>query len=384
MIAVLLLLAGASAPPADPPEVAALIVKLASDDIDARQDAARRLEALGEAALPALTRAARRPSKDPDLRLRAAVIAAAIRHKLYGEVRRFTGHAGWVFRAAVSPDGKHVVSLGDALRVWDLKTGKQLRRLPGAAWGWGLSFSRDGKRLLASGNDRVVRLYDFESGKELKRLEGHRNEVWVASFSPDGKYAITGGYDTTLRVWDLDSGKEVRQFESTGDLPRCLAWSPDGKRVAVGHFSNLASFTTSPGTVRVWDVATGKPLLAGKGHTGAITAVDWSRDGKRIATSSFDRTVRVWDAATCKPLLRLDVSPQGSDGVAFLRDGKRVAVTGWGTDHDVSIWDLETARRTSRHDGHAGGALGVCVVDGRHFLSHSTDGTLRLWPVPPR
>jgi hypothetical protein len=82
----------AAAPPArTPPEWLALIDQLGDDDTHAA--AQKKLEALGEAALPALRRAAR-SHDDADVRLRASVLAAAIEKKVYGEVRRFAGHAG--------------------------------------------------------------------------------------------------------------------------------------------------------------------------------------------------------------------------------------------------------------------------------------------------
>src|SRR3954453_17734105 len=81
----------AAAPPAkEPAEWHKLIEQLGDDD--ARAAAAKKLEAIGEDVLPALHRAAK-GHDDVDVRLRAAVLIAAIEKKLYGEVRQFTGHA---------------------------------------------------------------------------------------------------------------------------------------------------------------------------------------------------------------------------------------------------------------------------------------------------
>ncbi len=371
----------AAPPPGVPAEVKKLIEQLGDDDADVRKAAARKLEDLGEGVLQPL-RQAGKSHADVDVRLRAAVVAAAIEKKLFGEVLCFKGHSGWVYRLAVTPDGKHVVSSGDHLRVWDLATGKELRKFSPGVWTWGMSVSADSKRLLAGHADNSVRLYEVDTGKELHRLVKHIGQVWVAALSPDGKRAVTGGLDRTLHLWDATTGKHLRAFENVSDYPRCGAFSPDGKKIVIGHYST-PNFTSSAGTVRIWDVETGKLERSATGHTGAITAVAWSRDGKWIASSSFDKTVRIWNAGTLEEQRRLTVSTQGSDGVAFTPDARRVVTAGWGSDFSVKVWDVASGRELRRYDGHTGSALCVAVTpDGKRAVSSSTDGTLRLWPLP--
>jgi WD40 repeat protein len=111
--------------------------------------------------------------------------------------------------------------------------------------------------------------------------------------------------------------------------------------------------------------------------------VSWSSDGKRVATSSFDKTLRVWHAETGKEVKRIVASNQGCDGVAFTPDGRRLVSTGWGSDHSVRVWGLDTGKQRARFEGHTGSALCVAVTpDGKRALSAGTDATLRLWPLP--
>ena len=97
------------APGSRPAEIARLVARLGEDDTDTWKAAARRLEALGEAALPAL-RAAARGHADPDVRLRAAVTARAIHSRLYGAIRTFGPGKGWVMRVLMLPDGKRAMT----------------------------------------------------------------------------------------------------------------------------------------------------------------------------------------------------------------------------------------------------------------------------------
>src|SRR5437899_113337 len=129
---------GARAAP-DADEIKKLIDRLGDDKAKVRQEASKKLEEIGEPALSAL-RAAAASHAEVDVRLRATVVASAIHKKLYGEVRRFTGHNGWVFRVVVSRDGKQAVSVGDTIRVWDVATGKLVRSF--GQGGWALSLSK--------------------------------------------------------------------------------------------------------------------------------------------------------------------------------------------------------------------------------------------------
>jgi WD40 repeat protein len=373
----------AAPPPGVSAEVRKLIAHLGDDDQDTRTAAAKKLEALGEEVLPALRQAAR-DHPDVDARLRAAVVAATIEKQLFGEIRCFKGHNWWVFRVVVTPDSKHVISSGDFLRIWELDTGKEIRRFAPEARSWGLSLSRDGKRLLASHKDSSVRLYETATGKELHKFVRHTGEVWVAGLTPDGKRAVTGAMDRNLHLWDTDTGKHLLAFGTVGDYPRCIAFSPDGKKAAIGHSVNTNwNFVPNAATLRIWNVATGKLEQSAPGHTSAITAVSWSRDGKWIATGSFDRTVRIWDAKTLKEHKRLTVSRAGCDCVIFTPDARQIVTTGCGDDHAVRVWDVATGKEVRRFDGHTGHVLAVALTpDGKYAVSCSSDSTLRLWPMP--
>ena len=67
-----------------------------------------------------------------------------------------------------------------------------------------------------------------------------------------------------------------------------VTWSSDGKRIASGGYD---------GTVQVWDAANGGHIFTYHGHSDVVEAVAWSPDGKRIASGSDDNTVQVWVAA---------------------------------------------------------------------------------------
>ena len=61
--------------------------------------------------------------------------------------------------------------------------------------------------------------------------------------------------------------------------------------------------------MKVWDAATGHEILTLKGHTGMVSSVAFSPDGKRLASAVTDRTVKVWDAESGKETLTLKGIP---------------------------------------------------------------------------
>src|SRR5439155_2182468 len=104
----------------------------------------------------------------------------------------------------------------------------------------------------------------------------------------------------TIRLWDLASGKPLRKLTGFPDrfYPAYhLAFSPNGK---------VLSACGSHHTVCLLDTATGKPLIDdGPAQKSNIRSVALSRDGKVLATGSHDGTLSLWDAVTGKPLRQL-------------------------------------------------------------------------------
>jgi WD40 repeat protein len=84
------------------------------------------------------------------------------------------------------------------------------------------------------------------------------------------------------------------------------------------------------GAVKIWEASTGEGMLNLAGHTAHVMGVDFSPDGKYLATSSQDGTARVWDAASGEEL-HVFTSPSGPlYNVAFTPDGKHLIVSGKG------------------------------------------------------
>jgi WD40 repeat protein len=376
-----------------------LIAQLGANSFKEREEAIRRLIAVGSAALGPLRRIADDKRADPDVRLRAARAAFAIATVKIELVRRLAEHTGppknpkgprnpkglpnnpnsrWVARVAVSPDGKHAVTAGmDALRYWDLANNRQIRAFGQNKQGyWAVSFSRDGQRVVAGAINRNVCLFDVNTGKLLYEMTGHAQEVWGAVFTADGKQALTASWDRTIRVWDTATGKQVRTFKNVQDSVRCLALSPDVKLLAAGHFAVV----NGPGIVRLWDVEKGTEVRSMKGHELEITSISFSTDGKSLLTSSFDKTIRLWRVADGKEEKCLRGHTGRIECAAFTADGRRVVSCGAESDPAMRLWDVSSGKQLGETEPEEEGFLGIAALpDGQHALTTGKDGTVRLW-----
>jgi WD40 repeat protein len=371
-----------AAAPDDKPDAAAIakwIERLGDDDFDKREEAAKKLEAAGEAALPALREAAE-SNADAEVRAAARKIARAIDQGLYPELRSIYGGTPgyWWNRVAFAADGKQALVTGGGVFLYDLDTGKEIYRgvmeLQFARRGLGLS--KDGSQFLTGHQkDAVVRLGDVQTGKELQTFVGHVGGVWATALSADGAFAVSGGDDKTLRVWDVKTGKELRRCEGVTGFPQCLAFAPKGHRFASG---NVGAVPAS--LVQLWDAETGKEVRTFEGHTEAVKGIAFLPDGKTILSCAMDGTIRQWDVETGKEIRQMK-----HDGavynVAVSPDGKRALSAGY-DDKTVRLWDLTTGRELHRFTGHATRVLGVAISpDGKRGLSCDANQTLKLWQL---
>jgi WD40 repeat protein/serine/threonine protein kinase len=173
---------------------------------------------------------------------------------------------------------------------------------------------------------------------ERRTLVGHAGKVLLAVFSPDGKRVLTSSWDGTARMWDVATGDTLVAFslvKGTSFSPVCAAFSSDGRRVVTAFegYSDVRTMNRerkrfTDRAARIWDSQTGKELVILRGHEDRIVSVQFSPDGQRVLTASWDKTARIWDAATGRQLAVLVGHNSSLLSASFSADGKRVLTIG--------------------------------------------------------
>ncbi len=221
------------------------------------------------------------------------------------ELRSWDAQPGGVRGIAFLADGKQALTGGwdKSLHVWDTATGTEIRSFEGVREGLRcLAVSPDGK-LAAGGHTKkkgpgpgLVRIWDVEKGKEILACQGlHKAEIMSVDFAPDGKSVLSAGFDQVMILWDVATGKELKRFEGLPARRDCAAFSPDGKRIIACGDADGKRAKVGTGTIRFWDVATGKMLYDSDDLGGGITHMSVLPVENRFLTASRDGVVRLWE-----------------------------------------------------------------------------------------
>jgi WD40 repeat protein len=292
------------------------------------------------------------------------------------ETVAFAGHQGAVTAVAMSADATLAISSGadGTLQAWQLGQDPSRSLLSYSRSGVSaVALSPDGRMALTGDGFGRALLLDVATGKRLQagQKESFR-QLAVTAFSPDGRLAVWGGgkgRDPDLRLWELATGRILHSFPAA-DLALHVAFSPDGRHLlAPGRH----------GTVKLWDVASGREEQSWSRSDQQIMSVAMSPDGRLGVSGAQDGTMTLWELASSRTIREWE-GHHGWMDVEFSGDGR--SVLSGGQDTLVKLWSADTGAELATLRGHSGDVWSVGFFPGSGLVASSAwDGTVRVWDL---
>jgi len=265
---------------------------------------------------------------------------------------RLVTHRSYVQSVCFSPDGQYLLVGGGSvdadktLCLWSVKDGKEIHRFEdGDSPFHCVGFSPNGRLIIAGSGqcsksaqcpatDTVVRVWDVKTGKEVRKLQGHKEPVSFVGFigdqsilsasivdlhiwrnkaetpnrlqivdaervlcvalSRNGKLAVTAHVDRertlrrSLRVWDIEKCNVLRNIDydvSEDGIPTCVAVSDDGT-LLVGE---------QRGWITVWNVTSGNRIGRFVAHDeNIVTSIQFAPNHQYMISSSHKGDIKRW------------------------------------------------------------------------------------------
>ncbi|MFF4361661.1 trypsin-like peptidase domain-containing protein [Streptomyces sp. NPDC001604] len=289
-----------------------------------------------------------------------------------GFVARIVGqHDGRVLSVAWHPDRRRIASAGQdgLVRIWEVDgDGPPTELATDAA---AVEWSPSGRSLAIGGHDGRISIRDASTLAMDSTVDGHRDRVTAVRWSPDGLLLASTAHDGSVIVWSSDGLRERSRL--AGDqLVEDVAWSPTGEHIAVADWQTEA---------RIWQPGSSAEPVRLSAHTAPLHAVDWSRSGRFVLTSSGDGTTRLWDVHDQREVRRLAT---GESHAARFNPAHTHLATG-SQDGGVRLWNYTDGADLLVTYAHPGAVWAVAFrSDGEELVSGCEDGAVRVWVTSPQ
>ncbi|MEM7538740.1 MAG: protein kinase [Chloroflexota bacterium] len=153
---------------------------------------------------------------------------------------------------------------------------------------WSPKTAQSPIRLALGSDDGTIHVWDKSTDKFV--FDAHLNQrIHTVDWSFDGKY-LAAATDQTLYIWDSHAHTRVYSYSNTVSI-RVIDWSPT---------DNILAFGSVDGVIQIWDQEKRSIHDVNAIHSGEVTALRWSSDGRKLASGS-NKEVWIWDHETPVP-----------------------------------------------------------------------------------
>lgn len=308
----------------------------------------------------------------------------------YKAIHTLKGHASEVQNIRFSPDGKILASGGYDKQVilWDVKTGKLLRKLTGHRGRVSeVTFNKKATLIASASEDGTVRIWSVGDGVVFgiyenipqKNLVNPSKSVSFVTFSPDNKFIYFAGDGGSVMRARVDIPNQKAEIFTSISIRNSF------ERMTGGAISpdKTSLILTSGNYWVVLDLTTGKFLRSHYYKYASLNDIvsEPYVNQNYVSVWSYDGYVTIWDYRTGRIYSRIQVTyPNNYSAATFSSDGKYLA-TGV-HDNIAKVWDWQKPALVATLHGHTKLVRTIRFSPSEHLIATASyDGTVKIWKI---
>jgi WD40 repeat protein len=217
-----------------------------------------------------------------------------------------------VSSVAWHPDGdKLALALTEVIEIINASTGVILHKINNTYSDNSVAWSSDGQKFAYKSSKYIVAIFDFSNNSVVQSFR-HDTSVNEVAWSPDSTklatatHRFTGDVDyhscNSVLIRNITNGTLLNQLKGSTSV-HTVTWNSNGSMIAFGG-GNEYRGKDGDNTIKIWNLSsinaiyTHEPNMTLAGHSGEVSSVRWSPDGRKLASGSADHTIRIWNVST--------------------------------------------------------------------------------------
>jgi len=315
-----------------------------------------------------------------------------------------------------SPNGRFLISGSSdgSIQFWDIQQNKLITILKRPEDSILSIIFRNGKIFVSGAKGKTIELSGIQKQQLLNPLKGYQDQVLWFIFSPNGQILASGPFyknfnkiqqffvtlkdkvsyvtpfyislngkilsietewwnNNAINLRDIQTQQLIATLKGHQDQISSIDFSPNGKILASGSFNN---------TIKLWNIQTQQLITTLKGHQDQISSINFSPNGKILASGSFDNTIKLWNIQTQQLIATLKGHQDQISSVHFSPNGKILAAGA--LNNTIELWDIQNRQLITTLKGQRDD-FGLYLVDffpnGKILTSGSKDKTIKFWDL---